>query len=94
MAGRHSHIVNPQTGVGLTDHSLVTVIARDCTTTDGIDTAVSVLGPQKGLALVMVNRGVEARIIRAPEDRIEVFESPGFARFYESVASVDAHLHR
>jgi thiamine biosynthesis lipoprotein len=91
---RYSHIVNPQTGVGLTDHSLVTVIARDCTTTDSLATAVSVLGPQKGLALVKRNRGIEARIVRAPEDRIETCESPGFARFYDSAPSIGTSLHR
>ncbi len=80
---RYSHIVHPQTGIGLTDHSLVTVIGRDCATTDSVATAVSVLGPRQGLAFVKSQRGVETRIVRAPEGQIEVVESPGFARFYE-----------
>ncbi len=78
---RYSHIVDPRTGVGLTDHSLVTVIAPDCTTADSLATAVSVLGPARGLRLIQNRRGVEARIIRAPEGRIEARVSPGFGRF-------------
>src|SRR5262249_33303853 len=49
---RYSHIVDPHTGLGLIDHSLVTIIAPDCTTADGLATAVSVLGPERGLQLV------------------------------------------
>ena len=46
---RYSHLVDPRTGVGLTDHSTVTVIAPDAITADGLASAVSVLGPKKGL---------------------------------------------
>jgi FAD:protein FMN transferase len=49
---RYSHIVDPHTGMGLTRHSSATVVARDGTTADGLDTAVSVLGAEKGRALV------------------------------------------
>lgn len=78
---RYSHIVDPRTGLGLTDHSLVTVIAPDCTTADSLATAVSVLGPDPGLRLIRGRHGVEARIIRAPDGRIEARVSPGFAQF-------------
>src|SRR5688500_302706 len=46
---RYSHIVDPRTGIGLTDHSLVVVIAKDCTTADSLSTSVSVLGPEHGM---------------------------------------------
>src|ERR1051325_4878372 len=49
---RYSHIVDPRTGIGLTDHSLVTVIAPDGITADSLATAVSVLGPERGKELV------------------------------------------
>jgi thiamine biosynthesis lipoprotein len=49
---RYSHIVNPATGLGLTNRIQVTVIAPDATITDGLATAVSVLGVQRGLAVV------------------------------------------
>jgi len=78
---RHSHIVDPRTGVGLTDHSLVFVIAPDAMRADSLSTAVSVLGPAAGLKLIARSRGAEARIVRKPDGKIEVAESPGFAKF-------------
>jgi thiamine biosynthesis lipoprotein len=78
---RYSHIVDPKTGLGLTDHSLVTVIAPDCTTADSLATAVSVLGPEAGLKLVEGTRGCAASIVRAPGLRIEVTESRRFQRY-------------
>lgn len=80
---RYSHIVDPRTGIGLTDHSLVTIIADNCTMADSLATAVSVLGPKKGLNLIEKTRGAEARIVRKPGERIEVTESKGFKRFCE-----------
>lgn len=82
---RYSHIVDPHTCVGLTDHSLVTIIARDCTTADGLATAVSVLGPERGLDLVERTSGAAAHIVRKPGEQIERLESKRFKRFYESV---------
>ncbi len=48
---RYSHIVDPATGLGLTDRPTVTVIAPDATTADALASAVSVLGPQRGRGL-------------------------------------------
>jgi len=79
---RYSHIVDPRTGIGLTDHSLVTVIARDCTTADSLATAVSVLGPEKGLRLVRRTPGAAVRMVRQPGERLEAVESRGFREFY------------
>jgi thiamine biosynthesis lipoprotein len=78
---RYSHIVNPRTGMGLTDHSLVTVIAPDCTTADSLATAVSVLGPRKGLKLVEQFPPAAALIVRQPGAGIEVHESRNFASY-------------
>lgn len=49
---RYSHIVDPKTGLGLTERFSVTVIAPDGITADCLATAVSVLGPERGLKLV------------------------------------------
>jgi thiamine biosynthesis lipoprotein len=80
---RYSHIVDPHTGIGMTDHSLVTVIARDSTTADSLATAVSVLGPEKGLKLIEKTPGAAARIVRRPGEKIESYESAGFKKFAE-----------
>jgi len=80
---RYSHIVDPHTGIGLTDHSLVNVIAREGIDADSLTKVAAVLGPEKGLRLVEATRGAVARIIRNPSDtRIEVSESRGFRRYY------------
>ncbi len=72
---RYSHIVDPRTGIGLTDHSLVTILAKDGTTADSLATAVSVLGPEAGLKLVQRTPGAAALILRAAGDRLETHES-------------------
>lgn len=48
----YSHILNPKTGLGLTGHSSVTVVAQNGITSDSLATAASVLGPGRGLELV------------------------------------------
>lgn len=78
---RYSHIVDPRTGIGLTDHSLVNVIAPDGITSDSLTKVLAVLGPAKGLTLVK-GLPVVVRIMRQPGGRLEVFESPGFRAYY------------
>jgi len=60
---RYSHIVDPRTGLGLTNQTLVTVIARDSTTADALATAISVLGPEKGTALARHFRGASVHFV-------------------------------
>jgi thiamine biosynthesis lipoprotein len=72
---RYSHIVDPRTGMGLTDHGMVTVLAPDCLTANGLSTSVSVVGPERGLKLVEETPGAAARIVRQPEAQIEWIES-------------------
>ncbi|MBI2824285.1 MAG: FAD:protein FMN transferase [Planctomycetia bacterium] len=78
---RYSHIVDPHTGLGLTDHSTVAVIAADGITADGLATAVSVLGPKRGMALVNSYPKAAAIIIQRIDDKPQVFESARFKEF-------------
>jgi thiamine biosynthesis lipoprotein len=78
---RYSHIVDPRTGLGMTDRLGVTVIAGDCMTADGLDTAVAVMGVESGLKLVEKTPGAAAFIIRPTEGEPEVFESARFSEF-------------
>jgi len=80
---RYSHIVDPRTGIGLTDHSLVSVIARDSITADSLTKVASVLGPEKGLRFIESTRGAAARILRDPGQKVEVYETRRFQRYYE-----------
>lgn len=61
---RYSHIVDPRTGLGLTNRIAVTVVARDGLTADSLATAVSVLGPKRGKALVGTVPGATAYVRR------------------------------
>ena len=72
---RYSHIVDPHTGLGLTDHSLVTVIAPDCFTANCYTTSASVLGPERGLKLIDETPGIAGLIVRKPGEKIELIKS-------------------
>lgn len=72
---RYSHIVDPRTGMALVDQGTVTVVAADGMTADGLSTAVSVLGPQRGLPLVDGTPGAAALILRATREGIETRRS-------------------
>ncbi|MEI8108426.1 MAG: FAD:protein FMN transferase, partial [Verrucomicrobiota bacterium] len=74
----YSHIVDPRTGVGLTDHSLVTVVAVDGMSADALSTGVSVLGPEAGVRLVEGIAGAAVRVERQPGAVVEVVESVGW----------------
>ncbi len=78
---RYSHIVDPRTGIGLTDQSSVTVIAPDAITADSLATAVSVLGPEQGLMLIEHTPGAAAIIMRNVDDKVETYVSQRFASF-------------
>ena len=77
---RYSHLVDPRTGIGLTDHSSVTVIAPDAMTADGLASALSVLGPKKGFELIDATPGTAALVVRAPEGKVETSVSRGWAK--------------
>lgn len=83
---RYSHIVNPKTGIGLTDHSLVSVIARDGITADSHSKPASVLPPVEAMKFIEATPGLAGLIVRKPDDRIEVMESSRFRSWLEPVA--------
>jgi thiamine biosynthesis lipoprotein len=49
---RYSHIIDPKTGLGLTNHVAVTVIARRGLDADPLATTLSVMGEKRGLAML------------------------------------------
>lgn len=76
---RYSHIVDPRTGLGLTDQSQVTVIAPDCMTADSLSTAISVLGREAGGKLAR-REGAGVRAVRQAGAGFEVRENARFRR--------------
>jgi len=72
---RSLHIIDPRTGYPVDKISRsVTVLAGDCTTADGLATALYVLGPEEGLALIERIDGTECVIV----DDGEMHISEGF----------------
>ncbi|SMO90397.1 FAD:protein FMN transferase [Fodinibius sediminis] len=49
---RYSHIIDPHTGLGLTNQSMVTIIAPNGITADSYASAVSVMGAEGGRAFI------------------------------------------
>lgn len=62
---KYSHIINPATAEAAGDLSSVTLIAAAAMHADALATAVSVLGPEKGLALIETIEHTEAVLIPA-----------------------------
>ena len=62
---RYHHILNPTTGLPSTGVHSVTVIGPDGTMTDGLDTAIFVMGVPKGMALIAALPDYEAIIVDA-----------------------------
>ena len=76
---RYSHIVDPRTGLGLTEPCSVTIIAPDGITADALATAVSVLGPQRGLKLIESQPGSAAMIATLDGDKLVIRTSSNWS---------------
>jgi len=77
---RYSHIVDPRTGMALTGHRSVTVVAANATASDGLATAVSVMGPSAGLRLVDATKGAAALVVQAQQSGYVTFTSKRWSR--------------
>jgi len=79
IGGRqYSHIIDPRTGAPVDNPASVTVIAPDAITADLLATAVTVLGAERGLALVDSLPGVEAAIVEGSAEEPILHTSDGF----------------
>jgi thiamine biosynthesis lipoprotein len=79
--GRISHIIDPRSGQPVGGNLVsVTVKAPDCTAADALATALMVLGPEEGLALVANLGGVEALfVLEENPGQFRQIASPGLA---------------
>jgi len=64
---RYSHIIDPRTGEALKGRRSVTVVAPRATDTDSLATAISVLGPQRGLELAKSLPGVGLYFVQSSQ---------------------------
>ena len=74
---RRSHIIDPATGEPLTTRVEVVVVARTGVEADALATALSVMGPERGLALLAKLQSTSARW-RYETDRQPVVTSTGW----------------
>ena len=76
----YSHILDPRTGWPETSGVVsATVVAANCTVADGLATALMVMGPEKGVALVNRLPMVECLIVvRQPDGTFTDHPSQGF----------------
>jgi thiamine biosynthesis lipoprotein len=77
---RYSHIVDPATCLGLTNRIQDTIIAPNATTTDGLDTALSVMDVQRGLELVDSLPDTAALFLKKEKGGLHTFPSREFKK--------------
>jgi thiamine biosynthesis lipoprotein len=77
---RYSHIMNRRTGKSAESLSSVTIIADNATDADALATAVSVMGAEKGLALIEKLPNTEAILI-GPGPKYEITKTPGAEKY-------------
>jgi thiamine biosynthesis lipoprotein len=80
---KYSHIVNPQTGLGLTHQRNVTVIAPDGATADWLATACSVLSVKKALHLIKSMPNCELLMAEIQKEKLKMWQSKGFELYLE-----------
>ncbi|HYV34693.1 MAG TPA: FAD:protein FMN transferase [Gemmataceae bacterium] len=78
---RYSHIVDPKTGLGLTERMSCTVIAKDGNMADGMATALCVLGPKKGLPFIEKVEGGAALYVIGTDKGQTVQASKRFGQY-------------
>ena len=81
---RYSHIVNPFTGIGLTDQSHVTVITKNGTDADWLSTSLSVLSLVDGEALIKKMPQTAAIIIKINNNVLEQWQSNRYKRYFKN----------
>jgi thiamine biosynthesis lipoprotein len=77
---RYTHIMNRKTGTSIEGLSSVTIISDNATDADALATAVSVMGPEKGIALIEKYPNTEA-IIMTSQPNSEIIKTSGADKY-------------
>ncbi|MBN2439801.1 MAG: FAD:protein FMN transferase [Spirochaetales bacterium] len=80
---RYHHIIDPHTGYPAENMISVTVIAPTCAEADGLATAVFVLGPEKGLALLEKRKQTEGLLIFNKDGNLESVMTEEFSSLFQ-----------
>jgi thiamine biosynthesis lipoprotein len=77
---RYSHVIDPRTGFPVSNGVVsASIVSANCTMSDGIATAVMVMGVKKGLELINRLEGVEGLIVAEPTTgKLVDYHSKGF----------------
>ncbi|HUS72848.1 MAG TPA: FAD:protein FMN transferase [Sedimentisphaerales bacterium] len=79
---KHSHIMDRKTGAGAVGLSSATIISQNAIHADALATAVSVMGAEKGLALIEKTPGTEA-ILLTPSPEYQLIKTTGAEKYIE-----------
>ena len=72
---KFSHLINPFTGIGLTNLSQVTVLAPSAMVADSLASACLVLGSNKGMKYLQSKQQIQAFFLEKKESGTELFRS-------------------
>ncbi len=81
---RYSHVVNPASGMGISDSMSTTVLAPDGITADALALALSILPPSDALKVAESMQGVSVALSRRAGTEVQHFVSSRFPRLLES----------
>ena len=76
---RYSHIVDPFTCIGMTNHALATVVATDCMTADSLATAMTMVEEKLGRTLA-AHRKAAVRVVHLENDKPVLWSNARFGR--------------
>ena len=82
---RYSHILDPFTCVGLTNHALSVVIAKDGKVADSLDTVMTLVDPAEALRIAN-SHDAAARIVRLESGKTAVYDNKRFRKIAEHAA--------
>jgi len=77
---RYGHIVDPKTGLGMNCRRSVTVVAPNGTTSDWMDTAVYVLGSERGMKMIDGEIGISALFMERTAEGVTRVESENWKK--------------
>lgn len=72
---RYSHIVDPKTGLGLVGRMSCTVVAPRGTDSDGADTAICLMGREKGIAMIDQLPGMACLFLTMEDGQVKQYPS-------------------
>ncbi|NDH04874.1 FAD:protein FMN transferase [bacterium] len=81
---RYSHLLNPKTGIGLTERISVTIVAPHGIDSDSLTKVVSVMGAAKGMDFITRLKDVSCRVVTRKNNGLEVVKSENFPTVHEN----------